>query len=233
MKRSYQLELLDAETIPGEDLYRNLQELSVINHYLGGHKLNIVAFKKVLKLLPDTPVLEVVELGSGGGDNLMVLAKWCRKNGVKAEFTGVDLKKDCITFAEEACKEYPEIKFMCSDYREYTCPSKAHIVFSSLFCHHLNEEQLDEYLQWNHRNAQYYFINDLHRNGIAKWSIKFLTQAFSRSYLVKNDAPLSVERGFLKKEWYQSFKRNSAELLSLEWKWAFRWMLIGKGQPHV
>ena len=45
-----------------------------------------------------------------------------------------------------------------------------------------------------------FFINDLHRHPLAYHSIRILTSLFSKSYLVKNDAPLSVLRGFKKKE---------------------------------
>ena len=84
-----------------------------------------------------------------------------------------------------------------------------------------------EILKWMKTQSKIgFFINDLHRHMLAYFSIKMLTALFSKSYLVKNDAPLSVRRGFRKNEikFYLSAAGNAA--YSIEWKWAFRWLII-------
>ncbi|MDQ2863747.1 MAG: hypothetical protein M3R50_08910, partial [Bacteroidota bacterium] len=48
----------------------------------------------------------------------------------------------------------------------------------------------------------------------------------SKSYLVKNDAPLSVLRGFRKIEWQNIFEKAAIKNYNIEWKWAFRYLLI-------
>ena len=63
-------ELLDQSHIPKEDLYQNLRELACINTWLGGHQAVWVGFKALWK-----PGVNLVELGSGGGDNLRFLRK--------------------------------------------------------------------------------------------------------------------------------------------------------------
>jgi hypothetical protein len=73
-----------------------------------------------------------------------------------------------------------------------------------------------------------FFINDLHRHPVAFFAIKFLTQIFSRSYLVRNDAPLSVARGFKKHEWKTLFKKAGIHDYTIQWKWAFRYLIICK-----
>jgi hypothetical protein len=70
-----------------------------------------------------------------------------------------------------------------------------------------------------------FFINDLHRHWMAYYSIKLLTRLFSKSYLVKNDAPLSVHRGFKKKEWNAIFTEAGIRNFSCKWRWAFRWLI--------
>jgi hypothetical protein len=81
-------------------------------------------------------------------------------------------------------------------------------------------------MQWMHHNCRMgFFVNDLHRNFLAYHSIKWLTKLFSNSYLVKNDAPLSVQRGFKRKEWETIMQRAGIPFCSVEWKWAFRWLI--------
>jgi len=84
-------------------------------------------------------------------------------------------------------------------------------------------------LQWMQANSKIgFFINDLHRHYLAYYSIKFLTGLFSKSYLVKNDAPLSVRRGFKRNEWENLLRQAAINSYSIQWKWAFRWLIVFK-----
>ncbi len=71
-----------------------------------------------------------------------------------------------------------------------------------------------------------FFINDLHRHPLAYYSIRWLTGLFSRSYLVKNDAPLSVRRGFSRSELKSLLEAAGITNYSIRWRWAFRWLVI-------
>lgn len=222
--RSYQLELLDSDTIPKEDLYQNLKELNFINTYLGGHAITIAGIKHFFSSNPSTS-LTVAEVGCGGGDNLIAIAKWARANSMKIKLIGIDIKQDCINYANKQTEKYPEIEFIQSDYRNVT--QSFDIIFSSLFCHHLTDNQLIEYFIWCNKNAlKGFFVNDLQRNILAYFSIKWLTALFSKSYLVKNDAPLSVARGFHKSELDLILISANVKKYSIKWMWAFRYLII-------
>jgi hypothetical protein len=71
-----------------------------------------------------------------------------------------------------------------------------------------------------------FFINDLQRHWLAYYSIKWLTKIFSKSRLVKNDAPLSVARGFHKSEWNTLFDLAQIKSVTINWKWAFRYLIV-------
>jgi 2-polyprenyl-3-methyl-5-hydroxy-6-metoxy-1,4-benzoquinol methylase len=226
--RSYQLELLDNEAIPSTDLHQNLIELNTINTYLGGHAVTCQAMASFA--LNKELTYTVLDIGCGGGDNLISIANWARKNKLKLILTGVDLKQDCITFAKKKCKDYPEINLVCSDYRDYlTGDHHFDIIFNALFCHHFKEIALQELFGFMKKKSSIgFFINDLHRHPFAYYSIKTITQLFSRSYLVKNDACLSVLRGFSLQELKQLFPNNYYHGIQIHWKWAFRWLIIYK-----
>jgi 2-polyprenyl-3-methyl-5-hydroxy-6-metoxy-1,4-benzoquinol methylase len=224
--RSTLTELLDADCIPQQDLFRNLHELDVINRLLGGHAVTLKAFKS-LNLKQDK-VYHVLDIGSGGGDTLKAIAKWGRKNGIQLALTGVDLKSDCIQYAQSFCKEYPEIKFIQSDYRQIpNLQLTFDIIISALFCHHLSDDEIQDLCLWGSKNANNAFIiNDLHRHPLAYYSIACITQIFSKSYLVKNDAKLSVLRGFKKRDLTKLIKFLTTQKITLKWMWAFRWLLV-------
>jgi len=230
-ERSYQKELLDADDIPFADIRQNMRELNTVNSLLGGHKITLAGIKAVSRaqLSDRNTTLSICEIGCGGGDNLQAIHRYCRKNNINASFTGIDIKKECIDFAKQ---QYPALNanWICSDYATLDLSSaKPTIIFSSLFCHHFTETELVNMLRWMKANSSKgFFINDLQRHPLAYYSIKFLTGLFSKSYLVKNDAPLSVARGFKRKEWEAIFNKAGIHQFSIQWKWAFRYLIVCK-----
>ena len=224
--RSYQKELLDADDIPAPDLFQNLKELDRINTLLGGYNITFSALKKIIK---PNQSYTLIDIGCGGGDNLAAITKWCNKKNIQIKCTGIDIKEECIEFAKQNIFLKPYMEWIASDYSKVHFEDKPDIIFSSLFCHHFTEEQLVAQLQWMKNNCTVgFFINDLQRNIIAYHSIKTLTKIFSSSYLVKNDAPLSVARGFHKNEWQKIFTLAGIEKFSIKWKWAFRHLITYK-----
>jgi hypothetical protein len=223
--RSYTKELLDGDNIPFEDIKKNLQELNTINTLLGGHKITVDGIKAFAKNKP----LTICELGCGGGDNLQAIQNWNKKkNFTTNTYIGIDLKDTCTNFAEQ---QYNKLAtWITSDYALVNFEKiKPDVIFSSLFCHHFTEAELIKLLQWKNKNStQGFFINDLQRNSIAHFLIKWLTKIFSKSYLVKNDAPVSVTRGFHKKEWEAILRKAGITSYSIKWKWAFRYLIICK-----
>ena len=223
-KRSYQKELLDNDNIPFADIRQNMQELDTINTLLGGHK---ITFKGFNALRGNKKQIHVCEIGCGGGDNLAAIYRWCKKNGVQVTFTGIDIKDECILFAKTKTELQTCTQWITSDYKKADFASQPDIIFSSLFCHHFTDEELITQLQWMQQKSSVgFFINDLQRHSLAYYSIKMLTQLFSRSYLVKNDAPLSVARGFSKNDWRYIFTKAGIHSYSIQWQWAFRYLLI-------
>ncbi|MFZ4798299.1 MAG: methyltransferase domain-containing protein [Bacteroidia bacterium] len=228
--RSIQKELLDQEDIPTFDLHQNLLELNVINTWLGGHQVTLKGLKYFK--LEKNFIYTLLDIGCGGGDNLIYLAKWARKHQLKFNFIGVDLKKDCIDYAKKQAKGFPEIMFIEADYKDLPNMSiQFDFALACLFTHHLQNQEIIDLLKWCNRNAKHGFIiNDLHRHFLAYYSIAWLTQIFSKSYLVKNDAKLSVARSFVKNDWQQIIKESNIQTnkIKLKWAWAFRWLVINK-----
>ncbi|MFT3946507.1 MAG: methyltransferase domain-containing protein [Agriterribacter sp.] len=228
--RSYQKELLDDDHIPFEDIKQNMKELNFINTWLGGHGITITGLKKILSAVENkNKVYNICEIGCGGGDNLIAIDKWAKNNGFTITLTGIDKKNACIDFAKEKISDQ-KYQWICSSYETADFgANKPDIIFSSLFCHHFTDEELVYMMQWMHNNSTMgFFINDLHRHFLAFFSIKGLTKLFSKSYLVRHDAPLSVARGFTKKDWQRIMQQSGIEQYSIEWKWAFRWLITAK-----
>lgn len=225
-KRSKKKEILDRDDIPFNDIKRNMIELDIINRRLGGHNITLDGIVAIIKdKVHFNGSLHILEIGSGGGDNLNAIREWSDKIHLKTKLTGIDINLECITYAKEQYGEN-NIQFIHSDYLKAVLPQKPDIIFSSLFCHHFSDEELVIMLNWMKENSnEGFFINDLHRHPLAWFSIKILTALFSKSYMVKNDAPLSVKRGFKRADWEKLFHRAGISNFKCNWRWAFRWLI--------
>lgn len=229
-KRSNEPEIMDDLQLSGKDMEQTLEELEVINNLLGGHKVVLDALDKlVAKHKAELPQpLHIADVGCGGGDTMINIAKWAAKRNIAVKLTGVDANDYIVQIARQRCSGYQNINveqvdvfsvdFARHDYDVLVC---------SLFCHHFTDEQLVSMFTQLHRQARFaVVINDLHRHWFAYHSIKWLTALFSRSYLVKNDGPLSVWRAFKRNELKKLVQRAGITRYSLRWMWAFRWQLI-------
>jgi len=224
--RSQEKELLDADDIPAQDLFQNLRELDFINHWLGGYDISFSGLKKIIK--PGKTYV-FADIGCGGGDTLKRIKNWRTKRGYLIDLHGIDLKPVCVQYAKSS-QEKEGINFICDDYRNiYSHLNKIDIIHACLFCHHLSESELIDLIRFAVDHKAVLLINDLERNPVAYYAIKILTRLFSKSYLVKNDAPLSVLRGFKKKEWLELLKKSGAEHFTVSNKWAFRHEVIVYG----
>ena len=224
--RSYQKELMDGDDISFAAMAQTLKELNIVNTRLGGHAITINGVKQ---LINNNQTVTVCEIGCGGGDNLAAIYKYCCKNNISINFIGIDMNAECIAFARQ---QYPQLpcQWICSDYAVVQFGNNnPDIIFSSLFCHHFTNEQLVKMLRWLRSNSRIgFFINDLHRHWLAYYLIKYITKFFSKSYLVKNDACLSVARSLKKNDWEQLFQQGGINQYNINWKWAFRWLIVSR-----
>ena len=230
--RSQEPELMDDLNLSGEALRKNLDELEIINHWLGGNKVVTDALAKVLRktatLERTNQPLHIADIGCGGGDILRVVARWAQQRRLPVRLTGIDANDFMVNYARQKCHNYPNIAI---SQENIFAPSfqtqQFDIIICSLFCHHFTDEQLRIMWQQLYQQAnQAVIINDLHRHPMAYYSIKWLTRLFSGSYLVKNDAPLSVLRAFRKTEIAKILDKCNITKYTLQWQWAFRWQVI-------
>ncbi|MDO6390471.1 methyltransferase domain-containing protein [Pontibacter sp. BT731] len=228
-QRSNQAELMDDLSLSGEELRHNLEELEVINTWLGGYKVVLDALEQLLDGYTGRP-LRLADIGCGGGDTLRHIAKWARRKNIPMQLTGIDANDFMVRYARQRCGGFPEIVLEQHDvFSESFQRQRYDIIVCSLFCHHFTDEQLVSMFRQLHRQAGIaVIVNDLHRHWLAYHSIKWLTKVFSGSHLVRHDAPLSVWRAFRREELGRLVQQAGIDRYSLRWMWAFRWQLLLK-----
>lgn len=231
--RSEELELMDQPQLNKQELWTNLHELVFINKMTGGPANTFRAIQKVLENQRDE--VHIVDIGFGAGDMLQYILDNQTKLNCRIRLTGVDLMPEMKAFALE---KYPElaqkVKLETASFEEwFAAGNKADLIVTGLFCHHLSDNELQQFFNFAQHNSRLGAIcNDLVRSPIAYYGIKWPTMLFSKSTYTKNDAPLSVLRGFKRKELEALLMKANVSRFSIKWKWAFRYIIQIHGNEN-
>jgi len=215
--RSYDPELLDNLSIQDERIDSALKELKIINSLLGGNGVSIEGIKIFNN---HSNALTILDIGSGASDILIGIKKKLKNLNIYS----LDINKRACIYLE---MNSTDVKIICGDVLNLPFNKSFDIIHASLFFHHFKEEEIKRIitslLKICNRGI---VINDLRRSIFAWLGIKILTLLFSRSEEVKYDGPLSVKRGFIKKDWSDILDCVSPGKYELKRMWAFRWLVV-------
>ncbi len=225
--RSRQIEIMDNLEAGGEVLHQTLRELEIINRLLGGNAVTLDGIRQLLKN-ENVKEISIADIGCGGGDMLMQIAAWGKNEGISLRLIGIDANPHVIEFAKRRCAGYSNITFLTQNiYTPDFQNNEYDIVIATLFIHHFSDKQVAELFQSLYRHCRVgIVINDLHRHWFAYYSIMAITRLFSKSAMVRFDAPVSVLRAFSRSELVSILRSAGLKDYFLKWKWAFRWQLI-------
>lgn len=230
-RRSTREEIMDDLRCSGKVVDQTLRELEFINKWLGGNQVTISALDSLLpKEKRSGGEISIADLGCGGGDMLRHIRLWANARGIRVRLTGIDANPHIIAFAQANISDLGEVKLISEDiFSEAFRTMKFDIVAGTLFFHHFSHSQLVTFFTaLRGQVSKGIIINDIHRHPLAYYSIKLLTAIFSRSPMVRYDAPLSVLRAFTHDELALILQEAGYENFSIRWKWAFRWQVIIK-----
>ncbi len=218
--RSDEQELMDNPSVTYSDLEKALHELGQINRWLGGHRTTRIGVGRLTETLPDHRAVTVLDLAAGGTDLTSVLQPLHRPFRVAA----LDINPLMAEYARRHCFEVDSV---IASALELSYPDRSFdIVHVALFLHHCTDAQIVDLLQQAVRIARVgVVVNELQRHPLALSGISLLTALFSRSPIVRNDASVSVRRGFTRRELQALLSRARIAESTLTWQWAFRWCL--------
>ena len=221
-------ELMDDLQASGRDLYQALHELESINYLLGGNYVTLNGLVQLLDKVPAPKETHIADLGCGSGEMLKQVRRLLVKRNTEAFLTGIDANPNVIRFAisntPASCRiKYETLNIFSEAFRDRNFD----IVTATLFFHHFNDQELiGLFKQLKNQVSVGMVINDIHRHWFSYYAIKWLTRLFSRSPMVKNDAPVSVLRAFKKEELKAILCQSGIERFSIRWRWAFRWQVV-------
>ncbi|OGU69393.1 MAG: hypothetical protein A3H45_01625 [Ignavibacteria bacterium RIFCSPLOWO2_02_FULL_55_14] len=216
--RSSAQEIMDDMSIEDGRIDRALDELCVINRWLGGHRTSRLGIERIARTIPAGRPISILDVGAGAADLDEALVR---------------LGRSCVVISldlnAEACRYVRRRKPTANvvNGSALALPFKGRsfdIVHASHVLHHFSDPDATRLIAHLAATARYgLVINDLRRHAFAYAAIRALTHLFSRSEMVRHDGPTSVLRAFHRNEIYSLLSSVSHGHIVLSRRWAFRW----------
>ncbi len=227
--RSAAKEILDIETPPRHEIFEAYRLIDRVNRFLGGTNGILRHFKSFAKRWDKKKVIRILDVGSGSCDIPKAIVRWAKREGYRVNVVGLDTSEEALAFAAENVKAFPEITLVRGSV--FSLPFRRQsfdYAISSLFFHHLSDEQIPNVLKsLDELTCQGLVINDLLRRIRAYLWISFFS-LWTKSRVFKTDAPLSVLRGFKRKEIETLIKKSGLNYLRFNPHFAHRFALAGE-----
>jgi SAM-dependent methyltransferase len=186
-----------------EDLRACLRDIARTNRLTLAYRPLLSWLGSVVFSLPPLEApLRILDVGCGYGDGLRRIERWAERNHVPVELVGVDLNPDATAIAAEATPASSRIRWATGNALTYTPERPPHLILSSLFTHHLNEDQIVEFLKWMETHALLgWFVNDLSRAAVPYYAFRAFSKLAGLHRFVQYDGPVSIRRAFVASEW--------------------------------
>jgi SAM-dependent methyltransferase len=199
-RRAELTELMD-EPCSREEMRACLQDLARLNRWFLGYRPTL-QWLETLALSPNGRPVHIVDIGCGYGDGLRRIENWAAERQVPVDLTGCDVNPDIVAIAAEATPKTSKIEWIVADVFGFESRKPIDIVISSLFTHHLSEQQIVRFLLWMETTStRGWFINDLSRASIPYRLLKTFSKLADLHPFVQHDGPVSIARAFVADDW--------------------------------
>lgn len=178
-----------------------LRDLSRVNRWFLGYR-PVLRWLDGISWPARNGPLRILDVGCGYGDCLRRVERWARKRGIAVELTGLDLNPDAIAIAAEAGAGGGRIQWVSGDVFDSAMRGPTDLIVSSLFTHHLGDQDVVRFLKWVESHAELgWFINDLSRAAIPYYLFRWFSKVAGLHPFVQHDGPVSFRRAFVEDDW--------------------------------
>tara|TARA_B100001057_G_scaffold428073_1_gene453242 strand:+ start:378 stop:1073 length:696 start_codon:yes stop_codon:yes gene_type:complete len=226
MQRDRQSEVMDQpglDPVEHDRALRGLRRINAISRCVPG------LFRHIEMLSRETPSaqLSVLELACGGGDTAIELAALARRRHVGVTIHACDLNPEAVRIAKRnVARSASDVDVFLADALDPPGSEEFDVVYCTLFVHHLDPPEVVRLLTvMAARARRLVLVDDLSRSRLG-YSLAWIgTRLLSRSWVVHNDGPLSVQAAFTPKEILQLAFQAGASAPVLEQTWPERYLL--------
>jgi 2-polyprenyl-3-methyl-5-hydroxy-6-metoxy-1,4-benzoquinol methylase len=203
-----------------------LRGLERINRWSGSAGILWRAIRALARPAGGAP-LRVLDVATGAGDVPLGLWRKARRAGVSVRVEGCDRSTRAVTHARRRAAEAgADVPYFELDALGGPLPGGYDVVISSLFLHHLDEDQAVDLLRRMAQAArQLVLVNDLRRGLGGLLLAHVATRLLSASPVVHRDGPLSVVAAFTPAEARELAGRAGLAGVRVVRRWPCRFLL--------
>jgi SAM-dependent methyltransferase len=229
--RRHDAEWMDREGNARADLEGALRDIRVVNRHMGGGRALLRAIEPFLDDLPAGDTLRVLDVGTGAADLPIAIVRRCRERGLRCEVVALERDPRTAAIAAEATADWPEIRVVRADAFDAPFGAAAFdLVTASMFFHHFPDDEAARLLRSLRGMARRaVVINDLRRHAVPWLFIWCYAHVTRRHPMFRNDAPLSVMRGFTGDELAELAAAAGAPGVRPMRRWPYRLLLTVPG----
>jgi 2-polyprenyl-3-methyl-5-hydroxy-6-metoxy-1,4-benzoquinol methylase len=174
--------------------------------------------------------IRVLEIGTGGGDVLVGLARRAAFERMPIKFTATDMSEQALARAERLWYRHglaeKQVRFEKLDVLADAVPDEADVVFCSLFMHHFSDEQAGVIVRKMVDAARRkVLIDDLRRTRRGLVAAATVPRLLTRSKVVHVDAVRSVRAAFRMGEFEAICREAGVNDVVIEPVWPARFLM--------
>jgi SAM-dependent methyltransferase len=230
-RRAVLSEWMDDDSVDFATFAGCLKDLAQVNVLTLGHRPTL-AFLARLEgegRWPTGRPLSLVDVGCGYGDGLRLIDRWAARRGLSIKLTGVDRNPWAAQAARAASADNRSIVWLTGDVFDYE--GEPDVIVSSLFTHHLDDDQLVRFLAFMDGRARVaWLVNDLLRHPLSYGGFAVLASLMRWHPFVRHDGPVSIRRAFSPKDWRGYLAEAGVEGAQVQKRFPFR-LCVAKRQP--
>jgi 2-polyprenyl-3-methyl-5-hydroxy-6-metoxy-1,4-benzoquinol methylase len=196
-RRAHGDELLNRPQADEHRQRQTLEQFSLLNSLFSPARRLLT--RLVIRDMQKSPkkTYRFLDIGTGGGDLPLWLAKQCARRGLAVQITAVDNAARVVRFAQNKCGAFPNITVRRADAFQLEAHTTYDYVFSSNLLHHLPETDLPRFLRLvSAHTGRLFVMKDLYRSRPAYLGFSLFAAVFLRSGFHFNDGRISIRRGF-------------------------------------
>jgi SAM-dependent methyltransferase len=166
--------------------------------------------------------LTVLDVATGSGGNLVDLARLAQRTSKSVDFSGCDLSPTAVGIAGNS-------QVFLHNAVTTPLPGAYDVVMTSLFLHHLSEEDAVTVLRrMKEAAARMVIVCDLARSRLNRLMVSLACHALSRSPIVHFDGPASVRSAFTLAEARRLAAAAGMESATVTSLFPCRWLMTWK-----
>lgn len=195
-------------------LEHTYKQFPLVNRFVSGWRG--IYTSMIRPVLPRDRIATILDIGCGGGDISINLARWAARDGFAVRVLGIDPDARAHNFAVRAADASglgrSRVLFRCALSSELVAEGHVFdVVLSNHLLHHLSPAELAGVLADSSRLSSSISIhNDIRRSRAALFLFGAATLPLARTSLIRTDGLTSIRRSYLPEE--------LARLLPPPWK---------------